>query len=138
MTTCFWSLDSWTNRLAATSGRRSIYIQQKRDLPLAHMELFDGARGNVSCSRRSVSTVPLQSLYLLNGKATQDLATAWAKKLRHKRETTEDQVRLACHEAWGRDADGEELARGIRFVEQADLEQFCLVLLNTSEFLYTR
>jgi hypothetical protein len=123
---------------APTSGRRSIYIQQKRDLPLAHMELFDGARGNVSCSRRSVSTVPLQSLYLLNGKATQDLATAWAKKLRHKRETTEDQVRLACHEAWGRDADGEELARGIRFVEQADLEQFCLVLLNTSEFLYTR
>lgn len=120
------------------SGRRSVYFRQKRDVPLAHAELFDGARGIASCSRRRISTVPLQSLFLLNGKVNHKLASAWANRLQEQESAPRDQIRRACQEAWGREPDGDELARGIQFVQGADLDQFCLVLLNTSEFLYTR
>ena len=123
---------------AANSTRRSLYLEQKRNAPHPHSELFDGARGVTSCARRQVTTVPLQSLYLLNGPLSSRAAAAWAKRLQLTEPNAERQVHRAFWEAWGRAPDEAELARGRDFIEEADLEQFCHVLLNSSEFLYTR
>src|SRR5262249_34714039 len=49
------------------SLRRGLYLFQKREAPPQQQALFDGPIGMTeSCARRLVTTVPLQSLYLLN------------------------------------------------------------------------
>ena len=47
--------------------RRSIYIFQRRSLPLPMMAAFDAPVFSESCERRSSTTTPLQALSMLNG-----------------------------------------------------------------------
>src|SRR5437870_13371019 len=46
--------------------RRSIYLQQRRTKPVTMLAMFDGEQIGLNCTRRHVSTVPLQSLALFN------------------------------------------------------------------------
>ncbi len=63
------------------SNRRSIYLRQARhQLPMIQA-LFDGPSANESCTRRHVSTVPLQPLYLLNSEFFVKQAEAFAKRV---------------------------------------------------------
>ena len=48
------------------SKRRSVYLMQQRLKRHPFLALFDGADPNVSTSRRELTTVPTQSLYLMN------------------------------------------------------------------------
>src|SRR5262249_30181663 len=51
----------------AGSRRRSLYLWQERDNPPSLQGTFDGpCAATESCALRHVSTVPMQSLYLLN------------------------------------------------------------------------
>ena len=47
--------------------RRSVYIFQRRSLPLPMMASFDAIVFSESCERRSVTTTPLQALSMMNG-----------------------------------------------------------------------
>src|SRR5205823_11327806 len=47
--------------------RRSIYIFQRRSLPLPMMAAFDATVFSESCERRSTTTTPLQALAMMNG-----------------------------------------------------------------------
>lgn len=126
----------WTDAENAT--RRSLYLEQKRNAPYPHEALFDGAKGVASCARRKVSTAPLQSLYLLNSQFTNHAAAQWASRLQRSQPTISDRVRSAYRQAWGREPDEAEVTRGVAFVNDLNLKQFCLVLLNSNEFIYTR
>jgi hypothetical protein len=63
----------------ATPGaaRRSVYLQQRRTQVASLLEIFDAPSIVTTCTRRQPSTVPLQSLSLLNS----DFITARAKAL---------------------------------------------------------
>ncbi|MFM1801383.1 MAG: hypothetical protein RJA81_735 [Planctomycetota bacterium] len=50
-----------------SSGRRSVYIQQKRSQPESLMVAFDAPVMETNCERRTSATVATQSLMLLNG-----------------------------------------------------------------------
>lgn len=64
-----------------TARRRSLYVFQKRDQLPEVQRLFDGANGNECCSRRHVSTVALQPLYLLNSPHVADWAKRFARRV---------------------------------------------------------
>ena len=49
-----------------TGFRRSIYLLQRRSMPLTLLELFDAPRMDPSCLERARSTVPTQALQLWN------------------------------------------------------------------------
>jgi hypothetical protein len=53
--------------VAGNSGRRSIYVKQKRSQPVSLMVAFDAPVMETNCERRTSATVATQSLMLLNG-----------------------------------------------------------------------
>ncbi|HIN95155.1 MAG TPA: DUF1553 domain-containing protein, partial [Planctomycetes bacterium] len=63
------------------ANRRSIYLQQRRTQVTTLLELFDAPSIVSNCSQRSKSTVPLQSLALLNSEFMLARSAAFAKRL---------------------------------------------------------
>jgi len=59
--------DSGQVVVAGNSGRRSIYIKQKRSQPVSLMAAFDAPVMETHCERRTSATVATQSLMLMNG-----------------------------------------------------------------------
>lgn len=114
--------------VATSSFRRSLYIKQKRDhLPNQQM-LFDGAGAVASCSRRQVSTTPLQPLWLLNSTLMQQAAAALAER--------SQSVESAFKTSFSRPPREQELNTLNKLAERHGLASACLAILNSSEFLY--
>src|SRR5262249_27690633 len=61
--------------------RRSVYLQQRRTQVLTLLELFDAPSIVANCSVRTPSTVPLQSLALLNSEFARLRASSFAQRL---------------------------------------------------------
>ena len=127
------------------SRRRSLYqFQRRNDLP--HMQkLFDGPSTLTSCSRREVSTVPLQPLYLLNSAFVRDCAEHFADRVRSSAgDDTGAQIGTAFELALGRQPDAFERDQLNLFLDEATdgatasdgLVDLCQALLNLNEFLY--
>ena len=119
-----------------SSNRRALYIQQKRNTLPHQQMLFDGATAITSCSRRQVSTVGLQPLYLLNSAFMQRAAERFAAHLRNPAASDEAQARAAIESALQREATSEEIQRGAAHIRARGLKSFCLALFNLNEFLY--
>jgi hypothetical protein len=108
---------------------------------------FDQPDPDSSCPVRYVTTVPTQSLGLLNGEFTNEQAAAFAARLR--KEHPDDlpaQVTRAIRLTSGRVPGADEVKKDVAFVESLKakhdlddakaLTQYCLLCLNTNEFVY--
>ncbi len=112
----------------ADKSRRSLYLLQRRDnLPHQQM-LFDGANGLSSCSRRRVSTTPLQPLWLMNSRFVQQAAERFAAHA--------GDVDRAIRLAFGRAPRPDETKLLQDLAAEHGLPSACLAILNSSEFLY--
>jgi hypothetical protein len=117
--------------------RRSVYLIVKRNLRLPFLEAFDLPDAQTSCARRESSTHALQALELLNGKLANDLAGAFAERLR--REAGSDparQVERAFHLAAGRPPTAREKELGASFLKKQPAREFALAVFNLNAFLY--
>lgn len=123
--------------------RRTIYLFQQRSSMPSVMEMFDAPTGVASCSRRAVSTVALQPLFMLNSEFMAQRASALAQSVRDS--AGHDHARLieiAFQKTLCRSPDSEEAALAARILSRdgADdgraLEQLCHALLNLNEFVY--
>ena len=65
----------------AGAHRRSIYLQQRRTQVVTFLQLFDAPSMVTTCGKRSPSTVPLQSLALLNSEFSLARSKAFAVRL---------------------------------------------------------
>jgi hypothetical protein len=128
-----------TTKDAGEHNRRSVYLLVKRNLRLPFAEVFDQPDTLTSCSRREQSTHSLQALELLNGKASNQLAEAFAERL--KREMGPDlgaQVDLAYQLTAGRFPNAREKALGIEFLQTQPSREFALAMFNLNAFIYVR
>jgi hypothetical protein len=117
--------------------RRSIYLVAKRNLRLPFMEVFDQPDLLTSCPRRQSSTHAPQSLELLNGDLANDLAAAFAERLRAGAgDDRQRQVELAFHLATGRAPTNQERRLAIKFLDRQPLSEFALAMFNLNAFLY--
>jgi hypothetical protein len=128
--------------------RRSVYLQQRRTQVLTMLELFDAPSIISTCGSRTTSTVPLQSLALLNSEFARLRAAAFARRL--DREAGADEMRritFAFRLACGRNPTTDEQTAARRFVaeqralyakdgELAAWADFCQMLLASNTFLY--
>jgi hypothetical protein len=73
--------------------RRSLYLQQRRTQVVTFLQLFDAPAITTTCGKRSPSTVPLQSLALLNSEFARARGKAFAARLARK--AGDDPARLA-------------------------------------------
>jgi hypothetical protein len=133
----------------AGARRRSIYLQQRRSQTLSFMKVFDAPSVATICTTRPSSTVPLQSLALLNSDFAVARAEGFAKRLLSETDgSTTELVRRAWRIAVGRRPTDKEAAVAAEFIETqrsqyADndsalwsVADFCQMLLASNAFLY--
>src|SRR6185295_10076074 len=96
--------------------RRSIYLIAKRNLRLPFMEVFDQPALLTSCSRRESTSHAPQALELLNGKLSNELADAFARRLEVEAGDAPSRVNLAYHLATGRSPTDQEMKLAVAFL----------------------
>ncbi|MEN9572481.1 MAG: hypothetical protein RL514_336 [Verrucomicrobiota bacterium] len=118
-------------------NRRSLYLLAKRNLRLPFMEAFDAPALQTTCARRESSTHAPQALELLNGKFSNDLATAFAKRLEAECGANPERlVERAYQLATGRSPAPSERQLALAFLRDQPLREFALTMFNLNAFLY--
>ena len=137
----------WGKSPPEEANRRSIYIKVKRSLLVPILNQFDMANTDSTCATRFVTTVPTQSLTMLNGKFINQQALDFAKRMRQQGGSTlVDQIQFGLKLVLSRQPSGEEFNLANDFVqtliekEQVDqqtaLDRFALLALNLNEFIF--
>jgi hypothetical protein len=124
------------NEAEADARRRSVYIFQRRSLPLPMMASFDALPFSESCERRSSTTTALQALNMMNGYLVNEEAEQLeARVTREAGAKREDQIRRAFAIVLNRPPTPEELDQFASF--RGPVSAIARVLFNSNEFLYT-
>jgi hypothetical protein len=127
--------------------RRTIYTKVKRSLLMPMLAAHDQADTDTSCPVRFATTVPTQSLSMLNSEFMNTQAKVFAERLAEEAgHDAEDQVALALRLATSREPTQDEIEENVDFVQQVQndfgkskedaLQVFCLMVLNLNEFVY--
>lgn len=135
----------WGQSPPHEANRRSVYVHVKRSLQVPILATHDQADTDASCPVRYTTTVATQALGMLNGQFTNDQAAAFAQRL--TQEAPNDlpaQVRRAIRLTTGRVPTAEEVQKDVAFAQQMQtrlgdqegLRVYCLMILNTNEFVY--
>jgi hypothetical protein len=127
-----------------------VYLQQRRTQVATLLELFDAPSMASTCGARTTSTVPLQSLALLNSEFVRARARAFAGRL--EREVGADgdrRLTRAFRLVAGREPGAEERAAAQRFLaaqrtlyagekdgERRAWTDLCQMVLASNTFLY--
>ncbi len=127
--------------------RRSVYSYEKRGLRYPLFDVFDQPSMNVTCERRTVTTVPTQALTLLNNEFILSQADLFARRV--AREAGDDalaRIERAYEIALSRAPSASELEANRAFLARqkdyhngdgmAALTDLCDVVLNLNEFVY--
>ncbi len=121
----------------AQHRRRSIYLIAKRNLRLPFMEVFDQPALLTSCARRESSTHAPQSLELLNGPISNELAARFAARLdREAGRDLDSIVDQAYLLVAGRPPTEDEALIARNFLADNSLREFALAMFNLNSFLY--
>jgi hypothetical protein len=115
--------------------RRSIYIFQRRSLPLPMMAAFDANVFSESCERRSSTTTPLQALALMNGDLVHEESAHLARRIAADAgQNLGSQIDKAFERILSREPSAQERSQFTNY--GGTLDSICRVLLNSNEFLY--
>jgi hypothetical protein len=106
----------------AGATRRSLYLQQRRTQVVTLLQLFDAPALVGTCGKRSLSTVPLQPLALLNSPFVRARSMALARRLvREEGGSVALRLNLAFRLAYGRQPVREEIRASARFLQSQRL-----------------
>jgi hypothetical protein len=97
--------------------------------------VFDLPEPLVSQAIRPTTTVAPQALFLMNAPEVREWAKVFAKRI-DAAPTPEAKVKRAFELALGRDPNAKELAESVAFLQNAELTDFCQVVLGLNEFAY--
>jgi hypothetical protein len=126
-----------TGEFSEAANRRTIYRLWARAGNLPLLESLDCPDPAVMSPKRTRTITPIQALSLSNNTFMEKCASRFASRLRD--EAGSDigrQLDRAWQLAFSRTPNDREREASRAFVERQGLEQFCLVLFNTNEFLF--
>lgn len=134
---------------ATGARRRSVYLQQRRSQTLSLLKVFDAPAIATVCTTRPSSTVPLQSLALLNSEFATQTSEAFARRLLAETDGSDStMIRRAWEIALSRaptaqeEIHAQDFLTGQRGQYQGEAAQiwaladFCQILLAGNSFLY--
>ncbi len=125
--------------------RRTLYGYVSRHRLNDLLRLFDFPDPNITAGERSVTTVPLQQLFVLNSDFMIVQAKALAARLSQEAKSDEDRIRRLFQLLYGRLPTDDEYHVSVIFLKEPAgktgdsmslLEQYCLAMLGTNEFAY--
>ena len=120
------------------NGRRSIYIQVRRNFITPMFLAFDYPLPVSTIGARGASTVPSQALLMMNNEFIALSAGRWAEKLTREETGAEARLTRAYLEAYARPPEAWERKETTAFLETHTWKDLCHVLLNAAEFIYVR
>ena len=139
----------------AGAFRRSIYLQQRRSQGLSLLNVFDAPMMVVNCTRRPITTMPLQSLTLLNSDFAVNRGKSFATRLmKDAGDSADTRIQRAFLLATGAECSHDVLSESSQFIShQTELysvaagsdaataeirawSDFCQLLLASNAFLY--
>ena len=135
------------------NGRRSIYLEVRRNFLSPMMLVFDMPIPFTTFGRRNASNVPAQSLTMLNDPFVQEQAENWAEEIVSLKElSVEERVNQMYLRAFSRNATLEERSDAVAFLEKQATELelpatallsdarpwtvYCHTIFNLKEFIY--
>lgn len=125
--------------------RRSVYIYQKRQLPMPLLTLFDTPDSSQSCAVRFSSTTPTQALALLNDEFVNKQARYLARNALAETEDLEQAIRMVMERVLALPVEEDQFAAAKEFVDgrmavredrKLALADLAVVLFNSSQFVY--
>jgi hypothetical protein len=133
-------------------GRRSIYINVRRNFLTDLFLTFDYPQPISTTGRRNVSTVPAQALAMMNSKFVAQQAARWARRVIAEAPDALSRVERLYLEAFARPPTAEEKATLLELGQSLERKytgpypdaearawtDVCHVLFNTTEFIYVR
>jgi hypothetical protein len=130
-------------------GRRSIYINARRNFLTPLLLAFDYPVTFTPIGRRGTSAIPAQALTLMNDPLVVGEAARWAERARDEAGTgVESRIRWLYETAFARPPTADELAAAIDFLQNQSLRHggssddprvwadLCHVLINVKEFIF--
>lgn len=125
------------------SAHRSVYLGFIRGAPLPEiLTMFDVANPNLVTAQREVTTVPAQSLYMMNSPWVVDQARGFAKRVQDEK-SMDDTARVdyAYRMAFTRTPNDAEKTTALNFLKEAGggdaaWIQFCQAMFAAAEFRY--
>ena len=135
-----------TDLAAPDNRRRTLYGMVSRHELNPLLRLFDFPDPNITSDARTVTTVPLQQLFVLNSEFMVRNAKALAARLSSLEKDEPGRIRQAFLLLYGRPVTERELALGMAFLSAPDdsqtrptlsrWEQYAQVLLSANEFMF--
>ena len=104
------------------NGRRSVYLQIRRNAHNPFLEVFDAPKPTTTRGRRDITNVPAQSLTMLNDPFVIDQAKKWAMAIVNDKRTSQQRVRNMFQVALGRQPDANELAVSTAYLRELATE----------------
>jgi hypothetical protein len=125
------------------AGKRSLYLEIRRNFLNPLMLTFDTPNPFSSMGRRNVSNVPAQSLILLNDPLVHQLADRWADRILIEHSDDIQRIRTMWLTAFSREPTSLELELMGRFVHSQDFanpkdayRSLAHMLMNSKEAIY--
>jgi hypothetical protein len=125
-------------------GRRSIFLEVRRNFPNDFLLAFDFPRPAASAGRRPLATVPGQSLTLMNDPFVVHQSKLWAKRVRVAEPTADGRLRMLYRDLLNRDPTADEAAQAGKLLdamqsrgeEPAGWELLAHAMFNLKEAIY--
>lgn len=134
------------------NGRRSLYIEVRRNFLSPMMLAFDTPIPFNTIGRRNQSNVPAQALILMNSPLVESQAKLWAEQLVKANEPSQQRIRSIYQSAFSRPPTDQESQVALQFLETQAKElnvpedkigthvelwkDLCHVIFNVKEFIY--
>jgi hypothetical protein len=123
------------------SNRRSVYLMTQRIARHPFLALFDGPDTNASTAGRTITTTPLQALFLMNDPFVHEQAKSFAARLMKEQGDDNARIERAFALVFGRPPSAEERTQSADYVKRLGAsnrawESFARVLFMSNEFVY--
>ncbi len=120
------------------AGRRSVYLNVRKNFPVEFLEIFDRPRPTLPVGRRNVSNQPSQALALMNDPFVRGESERLGKLLQDLPDTDDvGRVRELYRRALARDPRPGEVDRALAFVRRgASWSELAHAVFGMKEFLY--
>ena len=133
----------WRPSPGDSADRRAVYIHAKRSIKLPLLANFDSPERDFSCPTRFATTVPTQSLTMLNSERMNEFSDRFAARLSG---SLDEKIKEAFRLATSREiTDGEihelqllakDLGEKYQVTEEQLMPRLCLLILNLNETIY--
>jgi hypothetical protein len=121
------------------NGRRTIYLNVRKNFPIEFLEIFDRPRPTLTVGRRNISNQPSQALALLNDPFVRGEADRLGKAFQNETSVaTKNRIETLYIRLFGRYPSQNEMTQAENYIKENSWAELVSTLFCTKEFIFVR